>query len=95
MAKKKVHVKAYDRNPPTKKDKSKEQTFLRLVLEKVPLFILSAASCVITLWVQRGVEVPTGALSIQNRFSNAMVSYVVYLYKMVWPARLAAFYPCH
>jgi len=76
-----------------KTGKNKEQTFLRLVLEKVPLFVLSAASCVVTLWVQRGVEVSARVLSIQDRFSNAMVSYVVYLGKMVWPVRLAAFYP--
>jgi len=76
-----------------KKAKNKELSFLRLVLEKVPLFILSAASCIVTLWVQQGVQVPARALGIQNRVSNAMVSYIVYLYKMVWPARLAAFYP--
>ncbi len=76
-----------------KKAKNKEQSFLRLVLEKVPLFILSAASCIVTLWVQQSVQVPARALRIENRVSNAMVSYIVYLYKMVWPARLAAFYP--
>jgi len=76
-----------------KKGKNKEHSFLRLVLEKVPLFALSAASCVVTLWVQRGVEVSARVLSIQDRVSNAMVSYVVYLHKMVWPVRLAAFYP--
>jgi tetratricopeptide (TPR) repeat protein len=76
-----------------KKGKNKEQTFLQLFLEKVPLFTLSAASCVVTLWVQRGVEVPVQVLSIQDRISNAMVSYAVYLHKMVWPVGLAAFYP--
>ncbi|HIJ70704.1 MAG TPA: tetratricopeptide repeat protein [Planctomycetes bacterium] len=76
-----------------KKDKHKEQTSLILILEKVPLFIMSAASCIVTLWVQRGVEVPARVLSIHSRLSNAMISYVVYLYKMVWPVRLAAFYP--
>ncbi len=76
-----------------KDNKAQKQTFVRLVAEKVPLFALSAASCIVTLWVQQGIRVPAHALRIENRVSNAMVSYVVYLYKMVWPARLAAFYP--
>ena len=76
-----------------KDNKAQKQIIVRLVVEKVPLFVLSAASCIITLWVQRGVEVSARVLSIQDRFSNAVISYVVYLGKMIWPARLAAFYP--
>jgi tetratricopeptide (TPR) repeat protein len=76
-----------------KDNKAQNQTFVRLVAEKVPLLLLSAVSCVVTLWVQRGVEVSARFLSIQDRFSNAVISYVVYLGKMIWPARLAVFYP--
>jgi tetratricopeptide (TPR) repeat protein len=71
----------------------KKQTFFRLVSEKVPLFVLSAVSCVITLRVQQDVEVSARLLTIYGRISNAMVSYMVYLCKMIWPARLAVFYP--
>ncbi len=66
-----------------------------LVWEKMPFFILSVVSCVITVVVQS----KTGALKDieQLRFSvrvfNAVVSYVRYVLKMVWPTDLAVFYP--
>ncbi len=66
-----------------------------LVLEKVPLFVLSAASCAITLIAQgRGQAVRTLAEhSLTDRLANAVVSYVAYLGQTVWPVNLAAFYP--
>jgi hypothetical protein len=66
-----------------------------LVLEKLPLFALSAAASVATLLAQgaggalRGVEsFPIGA-----RLANALVSYVLYLKVSLWPVGLAVFYP--
>jgi tetratricopeptide (TPR) repeat protein len=76
-----------------KNNTDKRKSFVRLVAEKLPLFVLSAVSCVITLRVQQATEVSTRILSIHDRLSNAMISYVVYLGKMIWPARLAVFYP--
>ena len=67
-----------------------------LIVEKLPLFALSAASAVLTLKAQGS----TGALNgVFNRFpfslrlENAIVSYVRYLVKAVWPAHLAVYYP--
>ncbi len=65
--------------------------FWRLMLEKLPLLALAAASSVITMAVQKGAMergVPLGV-----RFSNALNSYVLYLGKAFWPVLLAAFYP--
>ncbi len=67
----------------------------RLVLEKVPLFALSTASAVVTNLVQRagGTVEPLSVHPISFRIANALVSYVAYLRKMLWPGDLAVFYP--
>ena len=67
-------------------------TFLKLLLEKLPLLFLSAASSWITLKAQRAVVQSFEAFSFANRIQNAIVSYGQYLWKMIWPAKLA-FYP--
>ncbi|MGB8890279.1 MAG: tetratricopeptide repeat protein [Candidatus Korobacteraceae bacterium] len=67
-------------------------TFSRLVLEKIPLLALSVASSWITLKAQRTVVRAFDEFSLANRIQNALVAYGLYLWKMVWPARLA-FYP--
>jgi tetratricopeptide (TPR) repeat protein len=64
-----------------------------LVLEKLPLLALSAASCVATLLAQKESIEPTGVYSLPLRCANALVSCMVYLCQMVWPAGLALFYP--
>jgi hypothetical protein len=69
--------------------------WVRLSLEKVPLFLMSAASSVVTIVAQRssGSVVDTSALPLSVRMGNAFVSYVAYIGKMFWPAKLAVFYP--
>ncbi len=63
-----------------------------LVLEKVPLFVLSAGSAFMTMKAQRvGADKVWYPLSI--RLENAIVSYAEYLRDAVWPSRLAVFYP--
>ncbi|MBN1766708.1 MAG: tetratricopeptide repeat protein [Sedimentisphaerales bacterium] len=67
----------------------------RLILEKIPLFILVIASCVITFKAQHSAGAMTGAeiLSFKIRAANALISYVEYLGKMIVPLDLCAFYP--
>jgi len=67
--------------------------FNHLLLEKLPFFLLSAASCVATVLAQREVIKPTIVLPLTLRFGNALMAYVTYLVHMVWPDNLAAFYP--
>lgn len=68
---------------------------VRLILEKVPLLAMAAAVTVATMIVQRriGAVARLEALPIGSRIANATVSYVVYIWKTIWPAHLAAFYP--
>lgn len=65
-----------------------------LILEKAPFFVLSALSSYITFKVQLGKTVQSlSEFSITDRIANVLVTYVVYLWKMIWPAKLAFFYP--
>jgi tetratricopeptide (TPR) repeat protein len=67
----------------------------RLVREKIPFFVLAAASAAVTLVAQsRGGAVQSiEALPLWTRAANAVVSYAVYLLKVVWPTNLAVLYP--
>jgi protein O-mannosyl-transferase len=66
-----------------------------LVLEKVPLFILSAASSLVTFIAQyKGGAVSSFEIVPLNiRLLNALVSYWRYLEKIFWPQDLAILYP--
>ena len=65
------------------------------ILEKLPFFAASAAVSVVTYLVHRnaGALASFEVVPLTARFENALVSYVVYIFKMVWPVRLAVFYP--
>jgi Tfp pilus assembly protein PilF len=67
----------------------------RLLLEKLPFVVLAVGSCVVTFWAQHtgGAVESLGRLPLDQRIANAMVSYVRYLAKTLWPVRLAVFYP--
>lgn len=72
-----------------------QRSFRLLVVEKVPLFILSAMSAAITCIAQaRGGAVGSfDEYSLGVRIANALTAYVGYVLKMLWPANLTAFYP--
>src|SRR6266498_81545 len=65
----------------------------RRVLEKIPLIALSAVSSIATFVAQKGAVGWTEELPILERINNAVVSYVLYISQMLWPVRLAVFYP--
>lgn len=66
---------------------------LWLVLEKWPFFLLAGSSSVITFLVQRRGGAVSTSLSFSERLANALVSYVRYVGKTVWPERLSVLYP--
>lgn len=65
----------------------------QLLLEKIPLLALCAVSSVVTFLAQRGAIGGTEQLPMLSRITNALVTYIVYIRQMFWPARLAVFYP--
>jgi len=72
---------------------SRLSTILRLVAEKVPFFLLAAASSVITFKVQQKGGAVSTSISLGARIANALVSYVRYIGKLFWPADLSILYP--
>jgi tetratricopeptide (TPR) repeat protein len=68
---------------------------VRALLEKLPLFALSCILSVVALWAQRsgGALKSTELHPLGERLANAVVSYVAYLRKSVWPTDLAVLYP--
>jgi len=79
----------------TEKHRGKKSEILRLVLEKIPLFLLTAGSSIVTFLSQKigGAVKSQDLFPLQARLTNAMVSYLEYLGKMLWPEKLAIFYP--
>ncbi len=67
----------------------------RLTREKWPFFLLAVISCMVTYLAQRHGE---AVMTLQQyplhlRIANALISYELYLVKMIWPWPLAVFYP--
>lgn len=65
----------------------------KLLLEKLPLLALAAASSLATLFAQKVALQPLATVSLTVRVGNALMSCVVYLYQTFWPSCLAALYP--
>jgi tetratricopeptide (TPR) repeat protein len=68
---------------------------VRALAEKLPLVALVAASCIVTI-VAQGEGGAIGTLTrypMSVRVENAIVSWVAYLWKTVWPVGLSVFYP--
>jgi tetratricopeptide (TPR) repeat protein len=66
-----------------------------LVVEKLPLFIVAAASCLVTVYAQRAGG-SIGSMDVYPfyiRISNALTSYVSYIGRIIWPTNLAVIYP--
>ena len=70
-------------------------TFIHLLLEKLPFLVLALIFSVIAFLTQRHASavIPEDFFTISERVCNALVSYVRYLGKTIWPADLAVFYP--
>ena len=64
-----------------------------LLLEKLPLFGLAAASVVVTIFAQTNAIQSFEQTSLPLRVGNAFISYVAYLGWMFWPSGLAVLYP--
>jgi tetratricopeptide (TPR) repeat protein len=69
------------------------QSISRLILEKIPLLVLVAGSCIATLLAQTQALNSVQELPLRLRISNSLVAYLIYIRQMFWPARLAVFYP--
>ncbi len=64
----------------------------RLLVEKLPLFVLSVASCVVTPLCQGEALQSVERFSLLSRTANALTSYVAYVGQLFYPAGLVVFY---
>lgn len=64
-----------------------------LLVEKLPLIALSAASCIATLIAQRNAIAQFEQLPLLPRVYNAIVTPLTYIWQMFWPVHLAVLYP--
>ena len=81
--------------PPGVRSARKSQIANRPLVEKLPFFLLSAASCAVTLAAQKtgGAVATLASMPLGARILNALDSYLRYLGKLLWPADLAVIYP--
>lgn len=66
-----------------------------LLIEKIPFFTLSIASSIITIYGQNNAgAMPTfETLPVTLRIENALITYVKYIIKTLYPQDLAVYYP--
>ncbi|HIJ64586.1 MAG TPA: tetratricopeptide repeat protein [Candidatus Hydrogenedentes bacterium] len=71
------------------------RVWARLLGEKIPLFLLVAAACCITIAAQRRGNAikPLEQFPADERAANAAVAYTEYMRMAFWPKGLAVFYP--
>jgi tetratricopeptide (TPR) repeat protein len=72
-----------------------KERWLKMALEKLPFFAFAAASCAVTAIVQHAQNAmsPLAQTPLGSRVTNALVCYVLYAWKLIWPTRLAVIYP--
>ncbi|MGD1071647.1 MAG: tetratricopeptide repeat protein [Bryobacteraceae bacterium] len=68
-----------------------------LIREKLPLFAVALIFSVVALLAQQraGAVAVLAKVPLNLRLGNALVTYVAYIGKMLWPANLAALYPLY
>ncbi|HEY3973257.1 MAG TPA: tetratricopeptide repeat protein [Candidatus Sulfotelmatobacter sp.] len=79
--------------PPSQAFPLPQQSPWHLALEKLPLLVLSAVSSRVTMIAQRGTIATTENLPFTLRLANALYSYFMYAWKMLWPSGFALYYP--
>jgi len=87
-------------NPPAVKAQAPDappgwSRLLPLIGEKIPFFALSAASSLMAIHAQQqgAAVVSMERIPLVMRLVNAVMSYILYIGKAIWPRNLAAFYP--
>jgi protein O-mannosyl-transferase len=67
----------------------------RLVIEKLPLLLISLVASVLTVIAQKayGTVASLESIPLTTRLANAVTEYAVYLKQAIWPSNLAVLYP--
>jgi len=62
------------------------------VLEKIPLFLLTAGSSIVT-FIAVTKSLQAFSVPLKERVIHSLITYLAYLQKMFWPSKLSYFYP--
>ncbi len=68
-------------------------TEAKVILEKIPFFILSALAGMLTIWAQGKAVAPLAQMPFLMRIFIAIRAYIFYVYKTILPVNLAPLYP--
>jgi tetratricopeptide (TPR) repeat protein len=66
-----------------------------LIIEKIPLLVMSAILSIITIIAQKSGKavISLDIIPLDTRIANVFSSYIKYIGKLLWPSGLAVFYP--
>jgi len=67
----------------------------KLIIEKIPFFLLSLGSVCLSISTTKHIDnmIAVETVPMMLRISNALVTYLAYILKMIWPFDLAVYYP--
>jgi tetratricopeptide (TPR) repeat protein len=79
----------------TDRNKTSLSSIFPLIWEKIPFFVITMASSMVTFMAQKseGAVKSLDFIAFNLRLANALNSYISYLKKIIWPYSLAVFYP--
>lgn len=79
----------------TRRENTDRHSLSRILIEKLPLFALSAGASILALLTQQaaGAVHTLAAIPLSLRLGNTLASYGWYLLKTAWPSGLTCFYP--
>ncbi len=66
---------------------------IRLFVEKIPFLVLAAGTSAMTYWAHHASGEVTQGYTLFSRMGKSCIAYMLYLYKMIWPADLSVLYP--
>jgi len=93
VKKKEQKKRAIKTEPAKKKEASEYPPPTSVLFEKVPFFIISIVSSVLTYMAQGGAVGSMQSYPLPVRIANALMAYCAYIWKAIWPSGLAVLYP--
>jgi len=79
--------------PLARSSKLEMRSWMSLLVEKIPFFLLSFGSCLVTVHAQHAALWSPDSLPLSSRLMNVLMSYVRYISKLFVPTDLALIYP--
>jgi hypothetical protein len=90
-----LHVGQSSDNSPVRRHKKQRAKILYVIKEKIPLLVLTTIVCFVTFFAMKksGVVPYLESFPLLERVAGALISYVFYMWKLIWPFNLAVYYP--